>query len=162
MSKRQRPPDFCINSSGLVDLPYSSYPLFDLDDMERWWMPLAEFRVKKRDIPALAKALQISDWISCNQRSKAEGTEALSMLLKRNQSFFTVVHNPRHSTASAIWISSSLWGLKRKTWTLYLCISPAVRCVRHVLTASILRQTRKQKLKHIHSVKNSMLEKHSR
>ena len=44
---------------------------------------LAEFRVKKRDIPALAEALQIPDWISCNQRSKAEGTEALCMLLKR-------------------------------------------------------------------------------
>ena len=44
---------------------------------------LAEFRVKKRDIPALAKALQIPNWISCNQQSKAEGTEALSMLLKR-------------------------------------------------------------------------------
>ena len=37
---------------------------------------LAEFRVRKRDIPALAEALQIPDWISCNQRSKAEGTEA--------------------------------------------------------------------------------------
>ena len=65
-----------------LDLPYSSYPLFDLDDMEDDEY-LAEFRVKKRDIPALAGALQIPDWISCNQRSKAEGTEALRMLLKR-------------------------------------------------------------------------------
>ena len=63
---------------------------------------LAEFRVKKRDIPALAEALQIPDWISCNERSKAECTEALCMLLKRNQSFFTVLHNPRHSSAPAI------------------------------------------------------------
>ena len=39
--------------------------------------------MKKRDIPALEEALQIPDWISCNQRSKAEGTEALCMLLKR-------------------------------------------------------------------------------
>lgn len=40
--------------------------------------------MKKRDIPALAEALQIPDWISCNnQRSNAEGTEALCMLLKR-------------------------------------------------------------------------------
>ena len=150
---------FCTNSTSL--LPYSLYPLFDIDDMEDNEC-LAEFQVNKRDIPALAEALQIPDWISCNQRRKAEGTESLCMLLKRNQRFFTVLHNPRHSSAPAIWISSSLWGLKRKTWTLYLCISPAVRCVRHVLTASILRQTRKQKLKHIHSVKNSMLEKHSR
>lgn len=35
---------------------------------------LAEFRVKKRDIPTLTEALQIADWISCNPRSKAEGT----------------------------------------------------------------------------------------
>ena len=39
-----------------LDLPYSSYPLFDLDDMEGNEC-LAEFRVKKRDIPALAQAL---------------------------------------------------------------------------------------------------------
>ena len=65
-----------------LDLPYSSYPLFDLDDIEDDEC-LAEFRVKKRDISALAEALQIPDWISCNQRSKAEGTEALCMLLKR-------------------------------------------------------------------------------
>lgn len=44
---------------------------------------LAEFRVKKRNAPALAEALQIPDCISCNQRGKAEGTEALCMLLKR-------------------------------------------------------------------------------
>ena len=44
---------------------------------------LAEFRVKKRNIPALAEALQIPDWISSNQRSKAEGPEARCMLLKR-------------------------------------------------------------------------------
>ena len=39
-----------------MDLPYSSYPLFNLDDMEgdRY---LVEFRVKKRDITALAQAL---------------------------------------------------------------------------------------------------------
>ena len=38
------------------DLPYSSYPLFILDDMEGDEC-LTEFRVKKRDIPALAQAL---------------------------------------------------------------------------------------------------------
>ena len=52
--------------SASLDLPYSSYPLFDLDDMEDDEC-LAEFRVRKRDIPALAEALQIPDWISCNQ-----------------------------------------------------------------------------------------------
>lgn len=39
-----------------LDLPYSSYPLFNLDDMEGDEC-FAEFRVKKRDIPALAQAL---------------------------------------------------------------------------------------------------------
>ena len=75
---------FCTNSTSLPswDLPYSSCPLFDLDDFEDDEC-LAEFRVKKRDIPALTEALQIPDWISCNQQSKAEGTEALCILLKR-------------------------------------------------------------------------------
>ena len=63
-----------------LDLPYSSYPLFDPDDMEDDKC-LAEFRVKNRDLPALAETLQIPAWISCNQRSKAEGTEALWTLL---------------------------------------------------------------------------------
>ena len=49
-----------------LDLSHSSYPLFDLDDMKDDEC-LAEFRVKKLDIPALAEALQIPDWISCNQ-----------------------------------------------------------------------------------------------
>lgn len=39
-----------------LDLPYSSYPLFDLDDMDGD-EGLAVFRVKKRDTPALAQAL---------------------------------------------------------------------------------------------------------
>ena len=39
-----------------LDLPYSSYPLFNLDDIEGDEF-LAEFRVKKRDITALAQAL---------------------------------------------------------------------------------------------------------
>ena len=68
--------------SSSLDLPYSVYPLFDLDEMEDDEC-LAEFRVNKRDIPALAEALQIPDWITCNQRSKVEGIEALCMLLKR-------------------------------------------------------------------------------
>ena len=46
-----------------LDLPYGSYPLFDLDDVEDDEC-LAEFRVKKRDIPALAEAIQTADWIS--------------------------------------------------------------------------------------------------
>ena len=61
-----------------LDLPYSSNPLFNVDDMEDGEC-LAEFQVKKRDIPALAEALQIPDWISCNQRSKAKGKFILNV-----------------------------------------------------------------------------------
>jgi len=64
-----------------LDFPYNSYLLFDLDEMEDEC--LAEFRVKKRDIPVLAEALQIPDWLTCNQRSKTDGIEALCMFLKR-------------------------------------------------------------------------------
>jgi len=39
--------------------------------------------MKKRYIPVPVEVLQIPDWISCNQPCKAEGTEALCMLLKR-------------------------------------------------------------------------------
>ena len=65
-----------------LDLPYSSYPLFDLEDMDDDEC-FAEFRFKKKDIPILAEALQIPDSFTCNQRSKADGKEALCMLLKR-------------------------------------------------------------------------------
>ena len=44
---------------------------------------VAEFRVRKRDIPLLGEVLQIPEVVICNQRSIADGTEALCMLLKR-------------------------------------------------------------------------------
>ena len=44
---------------------------------------LAEFQVKKCDIPALAAALQIPDEFACPQRSVADGQEGLCMLLRR-------------------------------------------------------------------------------
>ena len=62
--------------------PYTSYPLFDLEETEEDEC-LAEFRLKKRDIPVLAEVPQIPDWITCNQGSKADGMEALCMFLKR-------------------------------------------------------------------------------
>ena len=54
-----------LYKSPSLDLPYSVYPLFNLDEMEDDEC-LAEFQVKKRDIPALAEALQIPDWIRCS------------------------------------------------------------------------------------------------
>ncbi|XP_068690859.1 uncharacterized protein [Montipora foliosa] len=44
---------------------------------------LAEFRVKKRDLQILAKALQIPDTFTCYQRSVVSGMEGLCILLRR-------------------------------------------------------------------------------
>ena len=44
---------------------------------------VAEFRVRKRDIPLLGEVLQIPEVVICNQRGIADGKEALCMLLKR-------------------------------------------------------------------------------
>lgn len=52
-----------------LDLPYNLYPLFHLDDMEDD-ESLAEFRVKKRDIPALAEALQIQTGLAVISETK--------------------------------------------------------------------------------------------
>lgn len=65
-----------------LDFPYNSYTEFDLDEMEDDEC-IAEFRVKKRDIPILAEALQIPQHFTCYQRSKVDGLEGLCMLLKR-------------------------------------------------------------------------------
>ena len=65
-----------------LDLPYNMYESFDLYEMEDDEC-VAEFRVRKRDIPLLGEVLQIPEVVICNQRSIADGTEALCMLLKR-------------------------------------------------------------------------------
>ena len=44
---------------------------------------LAEFRVRKNDLPRLAEALQIPNEFTCEQRSVIPGIEGLCMLLKR-------------------------------------------------------------------------------
>ena len=96
-----------------LDLPYSSYPLFDLDDMEDDEC-LAEFRVKKRDIPALAEALQNRDWISCKTVSYHQRMSEFNTLIFLNtccvnleptntkSKFLPVLQNLHHSSASAI------------------------------------------------------------
>ena len=55
---------------------------FELDDMEDSECE-AEFRVKKRDILALADVLQIPDAFKCYQGSVCEGIEGLCILLRR-------------------------------------------------------------------------------
>ena len=70
------------NKSSNLNLRYDHYPLFDLDDMEDDEC-LAEFRVRKSDIPLLEEALQIPEEFTLEQRSVVGGTEGLCMLLKR-------------------------------------------------------------------------------
>ena len=63
---------FDHNKSSNLDLRYDQYPLFDLDDMEDDEC-LAEFRVRKRDIPLLEEALQIPEEFTLEQRSVVGG-----------------------------------------------------------------------------------------
>ena len=69
-------------SSKNPHFPYNSYPPFDLGEMDDSEC-LAEFRVHKCDIPALANHLRIPDNFYCQQRSVSDGIEGLCMLLRR-------------------------------------------------------------------------------
>ena len=69
-------------SSKNPDFPYDSYPQFDLGEMDDSEC-LADFRVHKRDIPALAYHLRITDNFYCQQHSVSDGIEGLCMLLQR-------------------------------------------------------------------------------
>ena len=71
-----------LNTSKNLDFPYEDYGRFDLDEMDDSEC-LAEFRVKKRDLPDLAAALRIPNQFVCHQRSVADGIEGLCMLLRR-------------------------------------------------------------------------------
>ena len=64
------------------DFSYENYDRLDLNDMNDSEC-LAEFRVKKRDLPILAEALQIPDSFTCSQRSVVSGMEGLCILLRR-------------------------------------------------------------------------------
>lgn len=73
-------------SSKNPDFPYDSYPPFDLGEMDDSEC-LAEFRVHKRDIPALANHLRIPDNFYCQQRSVSDGIEGLCMLLRQDTKY---------------------------------------------------------------------------
>lgn len=62
--------------------PYNSYPRFELENMQDDEC-LAEFRVKKEDVPRLADVLQIPETVRCEQRSVCGRIEGLCMLLRR-------------------------------------------------------------------------------
>ena len=69
-------------SSKNPEFGYDEYSRFDLDEVGDAECK-ANFRVEKRDLPALAEALQIPRVFKTNQRSVANGMEGLCMLLKR-------------------------------------------------------------------------------
>jgi len=71
-----------LHTSKNLDFPYEDYGRFDVDKMDDSEC-LAEFRVKKRDLPDLAAALQIPNQFVCHQRSVADGMEGLCMLRRR-------------------------------------------------------------------------------
>jgi len=56
------------NKSSNLDLRYDQYPHFEVDNMEDDEC-LAEFRVRKRDIPLLEEALHIPEEFTLTQRS---------------------------------------------------------------------------------------------
>ena len=64
------------------DFPYQDYPKFALDDKAESEC-LADFRLKKMDIPLLAEVLNIPQTICCDQGTTCDGIEALCMLLRR-------------------------------------------------------------------------------
>ena len=64
------------------DFPHSSYARFDLENIDETEC-LAEFRVRKQDIPVLANFLQLPMNIRCPQRTICDRIEGLCMLLRR-------------------------------------------------------------------------------
>ena len=54
-----------FNTSKNLDFPYEDYGRFDLDEMDDSEC-ITEFRVKKRDLPDLAAALQIPNQFVCH------------------------------------------------------------------------------------------------
>ena len=69
-------------SSKKPEFEYSDYARFDFNKLGDAQCK-ANFRVEKRDLPALAEALQIPSVFKTNQRSISGGTEELCMSLKR-------------------------------------------------------------------------------
>ena len=64
------------------DFPHSSYARVDLEHIDETEC-LAEFRVRKQDIPVLANVLQLPMNIRCQQRRICDRIEGLCMPLRR-------------------------------------------------------------------------------
>ncbi|XP_031570409.1 uncharacterized protein LOC116304769 [Actinia tenebrosa] len=70
------------NTSKNLPFPHGNYSRFELENIDEAEC-LREFRVRKSDVPCLKVALGLPDAFSCEQRSLAEGTEGLCIVLKR-------------------------------------------------------------------------------
>lgn len=71
-----------FNKSKNLDCPCNNYNRFDLDEMYDSEC-IAEFRVKKCDLPDLADLQQIPNQFVCHQRSVADRMKGLRVLLCR-------------------------------------------------------------------------------
>lgn len=62
--------------------PYYHYPKFSLEDKDEYEC-IADFRVKKNDLPVLSEALGIPPLFRCYQGTVCDGMEGLCIFLKR-------------------------------------------------------------------------------
>ena len=101
------------------DFPHSSYARFDLENIDETEC-LAEFRVRKQDIPVLANVLQLPVNIRCPQRTICDRIEGLCMLLRR---FFLSL--PLFRYDQPIWKTSSrvMHDYERMSWTTFSTIT---------------------------------------
>jgi len=93
--------------TGNPEFSCDAYDRFDLENMEGAERK-SEFRVEKREIPLLAEALGLPDTFSCFQRSVADGSEGLCMVLKR-RSFpcrYSDITFQRYDTCISLWAPS--------------------------------------------------------
>ena len=70
------------NSSKKPEFSYEKYERFSIERIEEPEC-MSEFRVEKKDLPQLADALRLPDTFHCNQRTTADKSEGLCILLRR-------------------------------------------------------------------------------
>lgn len=69
-------------TSDNMAFPYFQYPKFSLESKDEFEC-IADFRVKKNDLPLLAEALRIPPVFTCKQGTVCDGMEGLCIFLKR-------------------------------------------------------------------------------
>lgn len=71
-----------INNSSNLHFPVHDYPRFDLESKDEVECK-AEFRFEKKNLAALAEALQIPECFKCQQGTVCDGMTGLCIVLKR-------------------------------------------------------------------------------